>query len=244
MLIAQHSASMPDPYSITYTPTERWDPAVFRGLLASMSSSSPGVDDLLRMGMGGKRRRSSNTSPCIPSSPGASSVASGCSGVGAFWGDGESPMDIVPRWVMNGFINALHRVSMGAELFSQNNFRQRPSNSDQRGVPEIAKIKGYKGTSFEVRRCPCIVQAALDGVVTVHKKNSSFIWVAKTARASSTKDLLVYMKCWDPDCKSRASKSRLEQQGPHSSSPFDQCGWALLDRRNMSVIDPTSSSSS
>lgn len=235
MLIAQHSASMPDPYSITYTPTQRWDATIFRALHASMSAcSSPGVEDLLRIGMGGKRKRSFALDSPRCNSPGASSV--GSSG-GGHWLEGESPMEVVPRWVIDGFINALHRVTMGSEVFSQANFRQEPGNHDERGVPEVAKTRGCKGYSFAVRRCPCIVKAALDGLVEVHKGNKSYIWVAKSAKAKDTGDLLVYIRCWDPDCRSRVSRSRVEQ-GPHNS-PFDASGWALLNRSNMSVIDPT-----
>ena len=62
-------------------------------------------------------------------------------------------MEIVPKWVINGFINALHRVSMGAEIFSVNNFRQRPSNFDGRGMPEIAQARRIR-VLFGLRKRP------------------------------------------------------------------------------------------
>jgi hypothetical protein len=41
------------------------------------------------------------------------------------------------------------------------------------------------------------------------------------------------MKCWDPECQNRAKKAR------SATTIFDRYGWALLDRRNMGVIDAT-----
>ena len=226
MLIAQHSASIPDEYSITYTPTSKWSEAVFG---QQCKKGDEGVNALLRMGMsggggyggGGKKRMR------MPDSPAASSVASAYST--SSLSPGVSVVDVIPKWVMNGFINALHRVSMGTEILSVNNFKQRPSNLDSRGMPEIAQTNEYAGDSFDVSRIPCIVTAALDGVVTTHKKNSSFLWVAKKAKISSTGEKLVYMKCWDPDCQNRVKATG----GPI----FDHCGWALLDKRSMAIID-------
>ncbi len=219
MLIAQHSASIPDQYSITYTPSSKWNPMVFGQY--SKSKNEDGINALLRMGMGSRKRIR------IPDSPACSSIASGCS----------TPIgniaEAVPQWVMNGFINALHRVSMGSEVFSLGNFRQRPSNFDGRGMPEIAQSRNYEGDSFDVSRVPCIVSAALDGIVTMHKKNSSFLWIAKTVKISQTNEELVYMKCWDPDCQARVKSSNTE-------GIFDKCGWALLDKHSMGIIDRSS----
>lgn len=226
MLLAQHSASVPDQYSITYTPSSKWNEMVFG--LQCKNKGDEGVNALLRMGMGG---RVSKKMRICPDSPSASSIASGCSTSAlASPSTAGFVMDIVPKWVINGFINALHRVSLGSETFSINNFRQRPSNFDGRGMPEIAQLREYTGDSFDVSKAPCIVSAAMDGVVTMHKKNSSFLWIAKKAKISGSGEELVYMKCWDPDCQSRVKNCT-------SNGLFDRCGWALLDKNSMGIID-------
>ena len=51
MLIAQHSASIPDQYSITYTPKSKWDEKVFG---VPIKKGEEGVHALMCMGMGGK----------------------------------------------------------------------------------------------------------------------------------------------------------------------------------------------
>ena len=195
---------------------------------------SEGTNALVCMGMGGKRKRSlfgSQYKP--PPSPAGSACSTSLA-------SDSSILEAVPRWVLDGFINALHRVTRGAETFSGKNFRQQPANCDERGSPEIAKAKEFEGTSFAVNRAPCIVAAAMDGIVSVHKKNSSFIWIAKTARVGgSSGEELVYMTCWDPDCQTRIKERRSTK---HDCKMFDSCGWALLDKQNMQVIDNQHSS--
>ena len=102
----------------------------------------------------------------------------------------------------------------------------------------MSRAKEYAGTSFDVRRVPCIVAAAMDGLVSIHSKNSSFLWIASKARIRGTGEELVYMKCWDPDCQ-----TRIKQSTSHSGcasggvSAFDSYGWALLDKKNMRIMD-------
>lgn len=215
MLIAQHSASIPDQHSITYTPKSKWDEKVFG---VPIRKGEEGVHALMCMGMGGKKRkRSFADTPSSPASSTCSTVVGGMSCV----------QETVPRWVMDSFMNAVHRVSSGGEMFSATNFRQEPSNHDERGVPELVKVKEYEGTSFAVRRSPCIVSAAMDGLVSIHKGNKSYMWVAKKHRKGG--DKLVYMKCWDPDCQTRIKNARDKPEG----KMFDCYGWALLSRENM-----------
>ena len=240
MLIAQHSASMPDPYSITYTPTSKWNERLFG---PPMRACDAGVNALLSVGLGGKggkKRKwaSGFAGGDTPTSYCSSPAVSGCSTVVANGGGGSTALalEAVPKWVMDGFINALHRVSMGSETFSACNFKQRPANTEARGMPELARIKEYEGTSLAMRRSPCIVSACFDGVVTVHKGNESYIWIAKTARVahSAHREELVYMKCMDPECQSRVKEEK-KKKGDLARA-FDAYGWALLDRRNMGVI--------
>lgn len=229
-LIIQHSASIPDNLSITYTPTSKWNEMVFG--VQCKNKGDEGVNALLRMGLcgggGGSSSRKRPRLSCGLDSPSASSVASGCST--SLCCSSPTGNNQVPRWIMNGFVNALHRVSLGNEVFSIANFRQEPANLDGRGIPEIAQTREYAGDSFAVRKAPCIVSAALDGVVSVHKGNKSYIWIAKKAKISGSGEELVYMKCWDPDCQSRVKKSL-------TNGLFDHCGWALLDKNSMSIID-------
>jgi hypothetical protein len=161
-LIAQHSASIPDPYSIVYLPTSKWK---FRVTEA--------IDPLTMLCMNGGKGRKRSWASAMSSSPISSSTPS-CS----------SPLpivnDTVPQWVMQGFINAVHRATLGAVIFSASNFSQTPSNMDERGTPEIARIADIKGSSFCLLNAPCIVSAALDSLVNVHKKNKSFLWVSTT----------------------------------------------------------------
>lgn len=217
MLIAQHSASIPDVYSITYTPSSKWNDVLFGSMLLKNGSAT----SLMLMGMGGKKRK--RYSDTTPSSSTISSPR-GC-GIGI---DIACHNDVVPTWVFNGFINAVHRASIGADTFSIKNFRQEPANLDERGKPEIAQIREYAGDSFAVRKAPCIVSAAIDGIVSVHKGNKSYMWIAKTAKTSGEK--LMYMKCWDPDCQVRT-------KDPKNRRLFDIYGWALLDKNSMSIID-------
>ena len=194
--------------------------------------SSEGINALVSMGLGGKRKRSSLVNSQY--NPPASPAGSTCSTVSSCMP--ENILESVPRWVLDGFINALHRVTRGGETFSGKNFRQQPANCDDRGSPEIAKVKEYEGTSFAVTRAPCIVAAAMDGIVSVHKGNKSFLWIAKTAKTGKGGEELVYMKCWDPDCQTRIKEFRASgKQG--CGKMFDNCGWALLDKQNMQVID-------
>lgn len=193
-----------------------------------------GAHALMMLGMGGRKRKRSDysTTSSFPSSP--SSV---CSAAATEIADIH---DTVPKWVMNGFMNALHRVTMGSETFSANNFKQEPGNHDDRGMPELALKKEYVGTSYSVRRGPCIVSAVIDGIVTVHKGNKGYMWIAKTARVKNTREQLVYMKCWDPDCQSRIKKFKQEKES--NMAYFDCYGWALLDKNNMQFIDSSSAS--
>lgn len=252
MLLAQHSASIPDQYSITYTPTSKWNERLFG---VPVKRGEEGGSALVMMGMGGRKRKrgggaGGNNREDSQDGGGMSSPAvSTCSTTTISGVIADHVHDTVPKWVMNGFINAVHRVTMGGETFSANNFRQQPSNTDERGAPEIAVAKEYEGTSFTVRRAPCIVAAAMDGLVSVHKGNPSFIWIASKAKIRGTGEELVYMKCWDPDCQ-----TRIKQQNSTSGSAacgsaaasgsamplsgvFDKYGWALLDKKNMKIMD-------
>jgi hypothetical protein len=156
-LIAQHSASIPDPYSIVYLPTSKWK---FRVVEA--------IDPLTLLCMNGNSRKRSWASAMSPisSTPSCSSPS--------------IVSEAVPQWVMQGFINAVHRATLGSVIFSASNFSQTPSNMDERGTPEIARIADIKGSSFCLLNAPCIVSAALDSLVNVHKKNKSFLWVSIT----------------------------------------------------------------
>ena len=73
-------------------------------------------------------------------------------------------------------------------------------------------------------------------MITIHKKNTSYIWIAKTARVAHSvhREELVYMKCMDPECQSRVKEEK-KKKGDLARA-FDAYGWALLDRRNMGVI--------
>lgn len=235
MLLAQHSASIPDQYSITYTPTSRWNERLFG---VPVKRGEEGGSALVMMGMGGRKRkraggnnREDSQDGGGTSSPAVSTCSTTISGAIA-----DHVHDTVPKWVMNGFINAVHRVTMGGETFSANNFRQEPANNDERGVPEIASTKEYEGTSFAVRRAPCIVAAAIDGLVSVHKGNKAFVWVASKAKIRGTGEELVYMKCWDPDCQTRVKQQNNSVSGA-GGGVFDKYGWALLDKKNMKIMD-------
>ena len=223
MLIAQHSASIPDEFSITYTPTSKWNNLIFG---QPCKKGDEGMNALVSMGMGGgggkKRMR-------LPDSPSGSSVTS-CNSCCV------DVLTVVPTWVVHGFINAVHRASMGTEVFSKNNFRQEPANLDGRGMPEIAELHGYAGDSFAVKKAPCIVSAAMDGVVMVHKGNKSYMWVAKKAKISTTGEKLVYMRCLDPECQNRVKNEAAKK----NKGLFDQSGWALLDKHSMGIIDKSS----
>lgn len=222
MLVAQHSASIPDKYSITYTPSSKWDQRAFGALAVLLPGQGRGAHALVALAMGSakgclgkggskKRKLEDNNDEIIMvTSPTASLV-----------------LATVPAWVMQGFNTLVQRYSKGVDSFSPSNFSQAPSNLDDRGVPEIAIDQKFEGTSFSLKKVPCIVNAAFYGTLKVHSSNSSFMWVAKDKKHK--KEKLVFLKCWDPDCR-RASKER------GGNPVFDRFGWALLDKPNLAVI--------
>lgn len=240
MLIAQHSASIPDTLSITYSAMKNWNKVhlgnqvcVLQCMKRGGGGGGLGANALVALstcggGGLGKRKWSSSCSNSTCSTPRSTPAAMGI-------GTTSTPLAStvrkhVPEWVMKGMANAVHRYTIGRKSFTENNFSQVPSNLDERGVPDIARttVNGeymYTGISFSVKDVPCIVAAAVDGILKVHDRNFSFLWVGK-------KDdrVLVYMKCWDPDCQCTLKKQDWRK------GLFDNNGWARLDKKGMKAV--------
>ena len=236
MLIAQHSAAMPDAYSITYTPPHRWRgaaAAVFDAAAAA-SLSYPGGAPVR------KRKRGSASVEEGGSSKKRQQLQQPCPEISSV------DTTAIPQWVLNGFVNAVHRATQGSFTFTVRNFTQGPANMDNRGRPETAVARNFKGTSFHVSHSPCIVAVAMDGLVKVHRNNGSFMWVSSTARFVNG-EKLVYMKCLDPDCQARVASARrgassLTKDSASATAEchahkFDCTGWTLLSKGNMKLLD-------
>lgn len=273
MLIAQHSASIPDTLSITYSASERWNAKYLMAYANPLFSS--GANALVALAGGSlvgnkKRKTSSSVLSSMSSTPTTTTCSTPRSWVGGGGGTVTTPLaskvrEYVPDWLMRGLTNAVHRYSMGALSFNESNFVQIPSNMDDRGVPEIAQSGNTKNStisnrnsnsggdvclvefrtrsdmSFSLTHAPCIVSAATQGLLKVHSRNSSFLWVGESEKAgrqeeegqqlNRTKKKLIYMKCWDPDCQ-----VLVKRQENRASGMFDCYGWARVDRKGVKSV--------
>jgi hypothetical protein len=231
MLILQHSASMPDRYCITYTPDDKWDRLRFGGGALARSTGERGTHALMAIGMSAARGAKRGRDGSLLSS-GASTPQSPMGSVGV----ATTPASIlarsvVPDWVMACFANAVRDTTLGREVFTVGNFSQHPYNLKEGGFPEIADLRNLRGTSFDVRRCPCIVHAALFGTLKIHRKCDAAIWVAETARVAKTREEVVYMKCWHPLCR-----DAVREASARGGGVFDKFGWAHLTKENIRSI--------
>jgi len=180
-LVAEHSASIPDARSITYTPSERWK------FSADMER---GGDPRIRMCMGS--RKSSTSGPV--DGPPPLSAAQGVVGV-------------VPDWILKGFANAVHRVTDGRQLFTAGNLQVLTKPVRGPFLCQHGSVDPAHGHFFRVQGCPCIVSAALDRRVKIHEKNKSCMWIYEhTSSSKKRKRVLVFLKCLDPECRQRVQR--------------------------------------
>ncbi len=248
MLMAEHSASIPDHYSTSYLPVNAWDLSSGNSGKAGMCNSNAAVKNpLLGMSLsaGSGKKRSLDELHKQNQQMSRLKREKNNSLDSLDGGDVESMSrmarlckETIPDWIVAYMSKAM--FSAGGDILSSALFTQCPWNRDkEKGFPEFVLSRDLDGTSLNSRKLPCIVHMVMNGQIKIHQKNWGAMWVAKKAKDSATKDKLVYMKCWHPACKLKVDEYREKVVGPSVggvSSRFDCHGWALVCRSNLEQL--------
>lgn len=237
MLMAEHSASIPDHLSISYLPVNKWKQEDFF-MNKGNNTKNPLLSTSLSAGMGRKRTLSelqaaSSSCSSLSNSPLVSPLS--CGGV-----SGQSSIHI-PKWIVAYFSKAMY--SYGTIIFSNGLFSQCPYNLDtQRGFPEfvLPPNKVIEGASFNTRKLPCIVHMAMHGTIKIHSSCNGGMWIAAKAKHKNTDEELVYMKCWHPSCRLKVEDYRTKMMQDAVTNPsaykFDAGGWALVRKQDLANV--------
>lgn len=226
MLIAQHSASIPDPYCITYTPTSKWDSEIFHTLLTGRDGLAA-LQGILGGG-GGKKRK-------CPSQ--CNTPRSTCS-LASSWSSASTAAHLHPQ---SAIMQHLHRLTSKAlckeadrkplmEIRPVHDFKSRPDHA--RAVhQQQAGAATAAAAAYSVKGLPCIVQALVRGKVKVHKKNASYLWVPPPQQAADEAVVdpdRCYIKCLDPECTKAAQRHWDITGDAGSPCQLDSRGWGSL----------------
>jgi hypothetical protein len=247
MLMAEHSASVPDALCISYLPQSKWkqdDVDLWKYAKGKASGSSASNRNALlassfAAGCGRKRSLSEISSSFLNSGSGSSSTCSSPLPMALSCALGK---DIhIPSWIVAYLSKAM--FSYNASIFSNSLFSQCPYNLDaQRGFPEyvLPPNKAVDGTSLHTKGLPCIVHMVLHGIVKIHQKNCGAMWIASKARLNKDKgEELVFMKCWHPICQKKVSEYR-QKAGESCLKTedymFDGNGWAVVCKRDLQSV--------
>lgn len=227
MLIAQHSASIPDPYCITYTPTSKWNADVFHTLITGRDGLAA-LQDILGGGGGGGRKKRKCPSQC-------NTPRSTCSLASNWSSASTAAVHLHPQ---SAIMQHLHRLTSRAEDGKQlmeirpvHDFKSRPDHAwavhQQQGGGAAAAV------AYSVKGLPCIVQALVHGKVKVHKKNASYLWVPPLQQQAAEEAVdpdRCYIKCLDPECTKAAQRHWDITGDAGSPCQLDSRGWGSLAR--------------
>ncbi len=249
MLMAQHSASVPDHLSISYLPVSKWkadDDFLWKGLCAGSGKRKQNgpknslLGAALTVGCGRKRTLSEVLLENASSSSTASSASFPNSPMAL-----NSPrlgsvvISMIPGWIVAYMSKAMY--SFNASIFSQSLFSECPYNHDmKRGSPEfvVPPNKVLEGSSLHTKKLPCIVHMVMHGIIKIHKKNSGAMWIATKAKHKNCdKEELVFMKCWHPTCREKVKDYRTKAANSVCEDyKFDGNGWALVRKQDLEHV--------
>lgn len=243
MLMAEHSASVPDALSISYLPMNKWvGVGVGEQTNKGRGAGGGGCNALLcaSLAAGAGRKRSLSELQLSISSPSSSSCHSSLptSPLPSLQqGSNLTLQNVVPKWIVSYLSKAMYAYN--SSIFSNALFSQVPWNKDvQRGFPEfvLPPNKTIDGISLNTVRLPCIVHMVMHGTIKIHNKNSGAIWIASKAKLKDTGEELVYMKCWHPLCKKKVEEYRAKASENVAPYKFDISGWALVCKQDLEHV--------